>query len=163
MTRMHKVFYEVSTDANKASLTRFICSLIKFKGEIKDTLVFAISKDNMFSRGGTVVIYVKLNPDHVSSFLEEAKPISIKYKSPTYFDNGSLRPMYKSAEDEISDLPNRLEEIRKKESLNFHRESEFLRDLKSILDTSRTDEYAGDPDKALNYLQRSLSAFIRRT
>jgi hypothetical protein len=86
-----KVWYEGAIDDSRAARSRFGNALFEFSAEAKCAAMFWS-------------FLVRLRPSDVASFAAAlgSVPRELRYRSPTYFDNGTLLPMYGSAEDELA-------------------------------------------------------------
>lgn len=51
---------------------------------------------------GTPVCIVSLRLCDVAQFREVVKPDAMLYRSPTYFDNGTIRPLFATPEEEVA-------------------------------------------------------------
>lgn len=85
-----KCFYEVVLNDSKASKLRLVESLLQTGSGIQ-----------MMSTIGGLVALAKVEPAKIERFVEICKPYQCLYKSPWYFDNGSIRDIYESAEAEL--------------------------------------------------------------
>lgn len=101
-----KVSYEVSIRWSKAARDRLMLAVVRCRAEIRDT--FQQSPEML-------VTIVKFDHTAHPEFLEIAKPWHCQYRSPTRFDNGTLRPIYRSPEEETAAKLRELEERRKLE------------------------------------------------
>lgn len=87
-----KVSWEVQTGTSKASLSRLIHALVLCGGELRSNYVMA----------GALIAIIKLAPEKLDRFKLLAKPEEARYRSPTRFDNGTLRNLFEDPEMEIS-------------------------------------------------------------
>lgn len=92
-----KVCYEVSFDGTKASLLRYAQVLLKLNIEH----VRSYGYNPSYPRS-SITALIKMAPHHLEVFKRELKPIEVRYRSPTRFDHGTLRPIYASAEEEVA-------------------------------------------------------------
>lgn len=82
----HRAWYRGYCDDSKAAMSRFGQAIFGFHAEAKCKLY------NGF--------LVRIRPCDVAGFAALAK-VELDYSSPTYFDNGTITPIYDSPEDEI--------------------------------------------------------------
>lgn len=87
------VNYEVVFRSTKVGYERFGRALVLCDVKLASAYLFGEA---------TVVAMVICEPVRAVAFALDASPISMKYRPPTVFDNGTLLPMYASAEHEIT-------------------------------------------------------------
>lgn len=90
-----KVCFEVSFPLSQAAFGRFGRALIEYQAEL-------VNSFSMGASGGTAFVLVRLAIGQAEAFRAALRPIDWKYKSPTRYDNGTLRPLFASPEDEAA-------------------------------------------------------------
>lgn len=85
-----EVWFEFSTNDSKAAKVRLMDATIECKATLRPYAMFGITG------------LVKVAPVNAELFRETAQLHLFIYRSPTYFDNGSLRSQYDSPEDELA-------------------------------------------------------------
>lgn len=96
-----RVHYEVSVMMGKAPLARFMRACLRYSANFKDSLCFGRPDDADQYR--SAVLLVQLDMRLVVDFINDAKPITCDYKSPTWFDNGTIRALYGSPSIEVQE------------------------------------------------------------
>jgi hypothetical protein len=84
----------------KAPLARFTRACLRFGANFKDSFCFGRPDDKDQYR--PAVMLVQLDMRLVDDFVAEAKPVDWQYKSPAWFDNGTLRACYEGPLDEVT-------------------------------------------------------------
>lgn len=89
--------YEAWFDDTNAAHTRFSRALIATDTKLVGS----------YKLGETVVVILRFkNANKIDEFTKQAKlKEQPKYRPPTVFDNGTLRPIYASPEDEVNNRP----------------------------------------------------------
>lgn len=88
------VAYEVVLRHNKSALTRAIVAMIEHNAALTDS----------YSMGpaGVYVLLIWLRPERQEAFFAAVKPVEMRYRPPSRFDNGSLIPLFKSPAEELA-------------------------------------------------------------
>jgi len=106
MNEDRKVSWEVQTGTSKASLSRLMHALILCDAELRSHYVMTSSWPKVgpgeLSPHGTLIAIVRLAPENLDRFKALAKPFRVLYRSPTWFDHGSIRGVHKDPESEIT-------------------------------------------------------------
>lgn len=88
--------YECWIDNTNAAYARLGRALVECRVKLIDSY-------RLGSRAGdTVMLMVRAEPARVAAFAEVSRVHDLKYRSPTVFDNGTLRAKFASAEDELA-------------------------------------------------------------
>ncbi len=95
-----KVYYEVSVKMSNASMARTLLAMIDCKAELTDS--FDMSSRGLTRRYCSVVMLLKMPLDKVVAFRVAVRPESLRYKSPTGFNDGSLIPRFDTPEEELA-------------------------------------------------------------
>lgn len=88
-----RVTYEFVLRASEAAFGRVGRALMEHHASLRDSHV---------SRGDWAIALVSIAPEYAEAFASLVKPIEWRYRSPTYFDNGTIAPCYASAQDELA-------------------------------------------------------------
>jgi len=100
-TPPERVRYEVIIHDTKASLLRTFQAILECGARLRDQYKLDVW-----------VLLIELEPGREEDFRRRVKPFQMRYYSPTWFDNGTLRPLYASPDAEIA------ERVRKREEAN---------------------------------------------
>ena len=90
-----RVGYEISVGHSAASMTRIGRSVVKH-----DMLITC-----MYMTSSDIRMKAFIDPDQAEEVEEVLKAFHFEYRGPTYFDRGSICPIYDSPWDELEDKP----------------------------------------------------------
>jgi hypothetical protein len=88
-----RVHWELRVRLSAASLARTLKALIYAGGKLHDTLVWGHNTE--------ATLLISLAPEVEEQFRRDARPVSLEYRSPDRFDNGTLYPIYKTPLEEV--------------------------------------------------------------
>lgn len=98
-----RVWYECSIHRSKASMLRLIEAIVDFgitSGASYD-MGASYAKRGIPMRGSTVVMMLRIEYENLEAIKAVIQPYRFDYRSPTWFNNGSITPYHSSPEDEI--------------------------------------------------------------